>query len=52
MKHHHSTVSGSFDAYYPERPRKIQEHLEDPFDLVREDDVVINVEKFIARLEA
>lgn len=30
----------------------IQEHLEDPFDLVGEDDVVINVEKFIARLDA
>ena len=29
----------------------IQEHLEDPFDLVGEDDVVINVEKFIARLD-
>ena len=30
----------------------IQEHLEDPFDLVGEDDVIINVEKFIARLGA
>lgn len=30
----------------------IQEHLEDPFDQVGEDDVIINVEKFIARLEA
>ena len=29
----------------------IQEHLENPFDLVGEDDVVINVEKFIARLD-
>ncbi len=30
----------------------IQDHLEDPFDLVGEDDVIINVEKFIARLNA
>ncbi|MEM7225132.1 MAG: hypothetical protein AAF495_19295 [Pseudomonadota bacterium] len=29
----------------------IQEHLENPFDQVGEDDVVINAEKFVARLE-
>jgi hypothetical protein len=29
----------------------IQEHMENPFDQVGEDDVVINVEKFIARLD-
>ena len=28
----------------------IQEHLENPFDQVGEDDVVINAEKFVARL--
>ena len=28
----------------------IQEHLENPFDLVGEDDVVINAEKFVAKL--
>ena len=30
----------------------IQEHLENPFDLVGEDDVVINAEKFVSRLES
>ena len=30
----------------------IQEHLENPFDLVGEDDVVINVEKFVSRLDS
>ncbi|MDH3918523.1 MAG: hypothetical protein OEU25_10100, partial [Rhodospirillales bacterium] len=29
----------------------IQHHLENPFDQVGEDDVVINAEKFVARLE-
>jgi predicted membrane chloride channel (bestrophin family) len=29
----------------------IQEHLENPFDLVGEDDVAINAEKFVSRLE-
>ena len=29
----------------------IQEHLEDPFDQIGEDDVLINAEKFVARLE-
>ena len=29
----------------------IQDHLENPFDQVGEDDVVINAEKFVARLE-
>ncbi|MGI9604410.1 MAG: hypothetical protein ACR2QE_21195, partial [Acidimicrobiales bacterium] len=29
----------------------IQEHLENPFDQVGEDDVMINAEKFIDRLE-
>lgn len=29
----------------------IQEHLENPFDLIGEDDVSINAEKFVARLE-
>jgi hypothetical protein len=29
----------------------IQEHLENPFDQVGEDDVSINAEKFVARLE-
>ena len=28
----------------------IQDHLEDPFDGVGEDDVTINVEQFVARL--
>jgi hypothetical protein len=30
----------------------IQEHLENPFDQIGEDDVAINVEKFISRLDA
>lgn len=30
----------------------IQEHLENPFDQIGEDDVTINVEKFVSRLEA
>ena len=30
----------------------IQEHLENPFDQVGEDDVVINAEKFVARFES
>jgi len=30
----------------------IQEHLENPFDLVGEDDVAINAEKFVSRLES
>ena len=30
----------------------IQEHLENPFDQIGEDDVAINVEKFISRLES
>ncbi len=30
----------------------IQEHLENPFDQVGEDDVIINVEKFVANLDA
>lgn len=30
----------------------IQEHLENPFDQIGEDDVVINVEKFVSRLSA
>lgn len=29
----------------------IQEHLENPFDQIGEDDIVINVEKFVARLD-
>jgi len=29
----------------------IQDHLENPFDQVGEDDVVINPEKFVARLD-
>lgn len=29
----------------------IQEHLEDPFDQIGEDDVLINAEKFVSRLE-
>jgi len=29
----------------------IQDHLEDPFDLVGEDDIRINVSKFIASLD-
>ena len=31
---------------------KIQEHLENPFDQVGQDDVMINAEKFIDRLHA
>jgi hypothetical protein len=31
---------------------KIQEHLENPFDQVGQDDVVINAEKFMDRLHA
>ncbi|HUT30032.1 MAG TPA: hypothetical protein VMX13_09585 [Sedimentisphaerales bacterium] len=30
----------------------IQGHLENPFDLVGEDDVAINAEKFVSRLES
>ena len=30
----------------------IQEHLENPFDQVGEDDISINAEKFIKRLDA
>ncbi len=30
----------------------IQDHLENPFDQVGEDDVAINAEKFVARLDA
>jgi hypothetical protein len=30
----------------------IQEHLENPFDQIGEDDVAINVEKFVSRLDA
>jgi hypothetical protein len=29
----------------------IQDHLENPFDQVGEDDVLINAEKFVSRLE-
>ena len=29
----------------------IQEHLENPFDQIGEDDVIINAEKFLARIE-
>jgi hypothetical protein len=29
----------------------IQEHLENPFDQIGEDDIVINAEKFVQRLE-
>ncbi|MHC5158039.1 MAG: hypothetical protein ACYSOZ_08110, partial [Planctomycetota bacterium] len=29
----------------------IQEHLENPFDQIGEDDIVINAEKFVERLE-
>jgi hypothetical protein len=29
----------------------IQEHLENPFDPIDEDDIVINAEKFVARLD-
>ena len=31
---------------------KIQVHLENPFDQIGEDDIVINVEKFISRLNS
>jgi hypothetical protein len=30
----------------------IQNHLENPFDQLGEDDVVINAEKFVSRLES
>jgi len=30
----------------------IQDHLEDPFDQVGEDDITINVDKFVAMLSA
>ena len=29
----------------------IQEHLENPFDQIGEDDIIINAEKFIERLD-
>ena len=29
----------------------IQEHLENPFDQIGEDDIVINAEKFVKRLD-
>ena len=29
----------------------IQDHLENPFDQIGEDDIVINAEKFVERLE-
>ena len=30
---------------------QIQEHLENPFDQIGEDDIIINAEKFVSRLE-
>jgi hypothetical protein len=30
----------------------IQSHLEDPFDLIGDDDITINAEKFVERLDA